>query len=161
MSVTGPLPTRSASTAKWAAMVVLPDPPLRAASANACTISIVRNYAASCQRIYVTMHVRTIEIILSSSRPFERHQPHAYRESKAYRLCPRVPHRRVPTENGTRLGPIVSIPKGARLESCGFGFNERTIKARCQDRFYFIFLRDLEDVEPATAGVVHIEALGN
>src|SRR4051794_31422228 len=37
----------------------------------------------------------------------------------------------IPTENGTRLGPIASIPKGARLETYGLGFNERTIKARC------------------------------
>jgi hypothetical protein len=70
----------------------------------------------------------------------------------------------IPTENGTRLGPVVSIPKGARLETCGLGFSERTIKARCQGRFYFVFLRDLELLEnpgSAIAGLAHIQALGN
>jgi hypothetical protein len=65
----------------------------------------------------------------------------------------------IPAENGTRLGPIVSLPKGAHLETCGLGFNERTIKARCEGRFYFVFLQDLEFPEgagSATAGLAHI-----
>jgi hypothetical protein len=42
------------------------------------------------------------------------------------------------------LGPVVKIPKGKELEGCGPGFNERTMKVRCDGFFYFVFLQDLE-----------------
>ncbi|MBV9264632.1 MAG: hypothetical protein JO061_00540 [Acidobacteriaceae bacterium] len=53
----------------------------------------------------------------------------------------------VPTATGARLGHIASLPKGTRLEICGGGFNERTVKARCQGHFYFVFLQDIETFE--------------
>lgn len=42
------------------------------------------------------------------------------------------------------LGPIIKIPIGARLDVCGCGFDERTVKVRCADAYYFVFLQDLE-----------------
>jgi hypothetical protein len=43
-----------------------------------------------------------------------------------------------------RLGPITQLPQHAQLEICGDGFNERTVKVRCKDSFYFVFREDLE-----------------
>lgn len=49
------------------------------------------------------------------------------------------------TEDGhTRLGLIAQLPTGAQLEVCGEGFNERTLKVRWEDRFYFVFVHDVE-----------------
>lgn len=49
------------------------------------------------------------------------------------------------TEGGhTHLGLIAQLPSGARLEVCGQGFNERTLKVRWEDRFYFVFVQDVE-----------------
>ena len=42
------------------------------------------------------------------------------------------------------LGPIIKIPIGARLDVCGSGFDERTVKVRYADAYYFVFLQDLE-----------------
>ncbi|HZQ54388.1 MAG TPA: hypothetical protein VFB14_19455 [Bryobacteraceae bacterium] len=57
------------------------------------------------------------------------------------------------------LGPIIKIPIGARLDICGGGFDERTVKVRCADAYYFVFVQDLEmqqspfaQPEYATAG---------
>lgn len=51
-----------------------------------------------------------------------------------------------------RLGRIAEIPEGVQLEICGKGFNERTVKARWGDAFYFVFLRDLEAAERNVVG---------
>jgi hypothetical protein len=45
---------------------------------------------------------------------------------------------------GTRLGAIATLPKGSHLEVCGRGFNDRTFKVRYNDRFFFVFLQDVE-----------------
>ena len=45
-----------------------------------------------------------------------------------------------------KLGPVLQLPAGTRLFLCGTGFNERTVKVRLHDQFYFVFA---EDVEPA------------
>jgi hypothetical protein len=42
-----------------------------------------------------------------------------------------------------RLGTICSLPGGADLETCGDGFNDRTLKVRCGQQCYFVFLQDL------------------
>lgn len=58
----------------------------------------------------------------------------------------------VPVENcKARLGRISEIAEGARLEICGSGFNERTIKARWGEGFYFVYVRDLEMAEEKAA----------
>ena len=56
----------------------------------------------------------------------------------------------IPAEDGARLGPISKIPKGAAIDILGEGFNERTLKIRYADSFYFIFSVDLE-LPPARA----------
>jgi hypothetical protein len=45
--------------------------------------------------------------------------------------------------NSDRLGPVCELPIGAELEICGDGFNERTVRTRCGDGYYFVFWRDL------------------
>ena len=47
-----------------------------------------------------------------------------------------------------RRSAISGIPRGAVLEVCGAGFNERTTQVRCNGKFYFVFLRDVERVDP-------------
>ena len=50
----------------------------------------------------------------------------------------------------TRLGLIAQLPAGARLEVCGSGFNERTLKVRWEGRLYFVFVQDLQQPVPRT-----------
>jgi hypothetical protein len=51
----------------------------------------------------------------------------------------------IPTENGrAKLGSISQIPLGSQVEVFGGGFNDRTIKIRFRDSFYFVFSEDLE-----------------
>ena len=59
----------------------------------------------------------------------------------------------VPSEAGARLGQLAPLPKGARLEICGDGFNDRAVKARYAGRFFFVFLRDLDSTSSETLGV--------
>jgi hypothetical protein len=51
-----------------------------------------------------------------------------------------------------RLGLIANLPSGAQVDLCGAGFNERTAKIRYGDRYYFVFLQDLQ--EPGSYGAV-------
>jgi hypothetical protein len=46
--------------------------------------------------------------------------------------------------NVSQLGVIVQLPRGVRLTLLGRGFNDRTVKVRCQQAVYFVFLEDLE-----------------
>jgi hypothetical protein len=46
-----------------------------------------------------------------------------------------------------RLGALSEIPAGVELEICGPGFNGRTIKARHDQTFYFVFLQDIAEPE--------------
>jgi hypothetical protein len=59
----------------------------------------------------------------------------------------------VPTETGERLGKLMALPKGARLEICGNGFHDRTVKALYEGRFCLVFLQDLEFVSNGLLGV--------
>lgn len=42
-----------------------------------------------------------------------------------------------------RLGMVTQLPSGTRVEVCGSGFNERTVKVRSNERYYFVFWQDL------------------
>jgi len=44
-----------------------------------------------------------------------------------------------------KLGEIVQLQPGTRLDWCGDGYNERTIKVHYAGNFYFVFLQDVAD----------------
>jgi hypothetical protein len=46
-------------------------------------------------------------------------------------------------DGGARLGTVSQLLPGAHLDLCGTGFNERTVKVRCETGFYFVFLQDI------------------
>ena len=43
-----------------------------------------------------------------------------------------------------RLGNVSQLRPGSRLDFCGDGYDTRTVKVRCEGKFYFVFLQDLE-----------------
>lgn len=53
------------------------------------------------------------------------------------------------TADGRRgkLGEIVQLQPGARLDCCGDGYNERTVKVHYAGTFYFVFLQDIHESE--------------
>jgi hypothetical protein len=42
-----------------------------------------------------------------------------------------------------KLGPLSELTSGSTLDVCGEGFNERTIKVRCNGFFYFVLRHDV------------------
>jgi hypothetical protein len=53
----------------------------------------------------------------------------------------------ISTNNGARSRKITPVPKGACLQVCGHGFNERTIQVRWEGKLCYVFLQDVEPVE--------------
>lgn len=49
------------------------------------------------------------------------------------------------------LGPVLKLPRGAQIEACGAGFDDRTLKVRYADSLYYVFLEDLEIKRKAVA----------
>jgi hypothetical protein len=50
----------------------------------------------------------------------------------------------VPIEGGrARLGTISQLLPGSLLHLCGDGFNDQTVKVRCEKGFYFVFWQDV------------------
>ena len=45
-----------------------------------------------------------------------------------------------------KFGDIRQLPPGARLDSCGNGYNDRTVKVYCDGHFYFVFREDHRDL---------------
>ncbi len=43
------------------------------------------------------------------------------------------------------LGTVMQLPYGARVEICGKGFNDSTIKIRSNNKYYFVFEQDLPE----------------
>jgi hypothetical protein len=43
-----------------------------------------------------------------------------------------------------RLGSVLQLAPGSRLDFCGEGYDARTVKVHCKGKFYFVFLQDLE-----------------
>jgi len=63
-------------------------------------------------------------------------------------LSRNIPAIRLEGQTGQRfgkakLGLIMHLPAGSRLELCGDGFNPRTVKVRHHDSYYFVFEEDL------------------
>lgn len=54
-------------------------------------------------------------------------------------------------ENGARLSPVSRLPRGARIEACGDGFDDQTLKVSYEGQYYFVFLLDLELQRKAAA----------
>ena len=47
-------------------------------------------------------------------------------------------------EIGAKLGTFSQLGPGSTLVLCGKGFDERTVKVRVDDLFYFVFAQDVE-----------------
>jgi hypothetical protein len=48
-------------------------------------------------------------------------------------------------ESGTsRLGLLTQLPEGAEIEIGGPGFDDRTVRVKCGNAVYFVFLDDLK-----------------
>ena len=43
------------------------------------------------------------------------------------------------------LGAVMQLPYGARIEVCGKGFNDSTVKIRLNNKYYFVFEQDLAE----------------
>jgi hypothetical protein len=43
-----------------------------------------------------------------------------------------------------RLGNVSQLRPGSVLDFCGDGYNDRTVKVRCDGSFYFVFLQDVQ-----------------
>jgi hypothetical protein len=44
--------------------------------------------------------------------------------------------------NESGLGLFTELPEGALIEICSSGFDDKTVKVRCRDEFYFVFQQD-------------------
>jgi hypothetical protein len=52
----------------------------------------------------------------------------------------------VPTQKDhAGLGTVMQLPYGARIEVCGKGFNDSTVKIRLNNKYYFVFEQDLSE----------------
>jgi hypothetical protein len=47
----------------------------------------------------------------------------------------------------TRMGTLLRLPEGARIEVNGEGFDARTIRVAWEGNSYYVFREDLEDAE--------------
>ncbi len=45
---------------------------------------------------------------------------------------------------GIHSAGLSELPKGAKVDVCGEGFNERTVTVRWRDEFFFVYRQDLE-----------------
>ncbi len=64
---------------------------------------------------------------------------------KSYLLRDEIPALQlIATENGnSRWGPLIRLPRGAELYDFEEGFDERTLRVRCDGSCYIIFKQDL------------------
>ena len=85
--------------------------------------------------------------------------PYAFaRERKLFVLSKNTPAIQVLSdEKGRRrIGTLLQLPEGARLEVCGEGFDANTTKVVWEGGTYYVFLADLE---PATQVVARAAAV--
>jgi hypothetical protein len=47
------------------------------------------------------------------------------------------------TDSETRLSPMFKLPRGARVQPCGRGFNASTLRVFCEGQFYYVFEQEL------------------
>ena len=55
----------------------------------------------------------------------------------------------LPASGGSHSGGVRRVPKGAYLQVCGQGFNDRTIQVRWEGRLCFVFLQDVRPADVA------------
>lgn len=54
----------------------------------------------------------------------------------------------LPNENGGgKLGLLSQLGPGSTIKLCGDGFNDRTMKVAFNQRFYFVFVQDVQAQE--------------
>ena len=74
--------------------------------------------------------------------------PNAPAPEKTYTLSRRIAALRLRTSNQGgqgKLSEIAELEPGVRLEWCGDGYNERTVKVHYAGEFYFVFLQDVDN----------------
>lgn len=54
-------------------------------------------------------------------------------------------------DGGAKLGLLSQLGPGVTVEICGKGFDERTVKVRSSQQYYFVFLEDLPSQAAAAA----------
>ncbi len=47
------------------------------------------------------------------------------------------------SDSEPRLGPVSKLPRGARVQPCGNGFNSNTLKVFYEGQFYYIFAKEV------------------
>ena len=58
----------------------------------------------------------------------------------------------IATDNGhARWGPLIRLPRGAELQEFGEGFDDQTLRVRCDGCFYIIFNQDLASAQKSPA----------
>jgi hypothetical protein len=76
--------------------------------------------------------------------------PESVSSQRTYTLSRRIAAirlKRAADDRRGKLGEILQLQPGARLDCCGDGYNERTTKVHYAGEFYFVFLQDLYDSE--------------
>ena len=90
---------------------------------------------------------------MTSYKPLtlKREEIHIPTSVRIERTC-RLPRRMAaveleadPVSGIAKLGAIRTLPAGTPVEVCGAGYNDRTIKVRCGEQYYFVFQVDLDD----------------
>ncbi len=51
----------------------------------------------------------------------------------------------------TRLGLLTQLPEGAEIEMSGPGFNDDTLRVKCGNALYYVFLEDLQVAKKSAA----------
>jgi hypothetical protein len=74
---------------------------------------------------------------VAEETPFER----IYVLPKAFSAIPILPSDDC---GSTRLGLLTQLPEGAEIEIGGPGFNEQTLRIKCGNAGYYVFIDDLE-----------------
>jgi hypothetical protein len=57
-------------------------------------------------------------------------------------------------EAGARLSPVSRLPRGARIEACGAGYDDQTLKVAYEGHYYLVFLQDLEAQRKSVAASI-------
>lgn len=72
--------------------------------------------------------------------------PDAQRSAKSHRLSQSIAVIRFVADEsgGIHSGGLSELPKGAEVDLCGDGFNERTVTVRWRGEFFFVYRQDLE-----------------